>query len=387
MDIIKQFPQLSPEARANLMEGPSMAPPPGVRSNLVNPVNSNSMAIVVLSTCLCLSSITHAFRVYCRAMVIRVWRTEDYLGVLAFLCYVGFAVTLFLHAHYGGYLVHQWDIRLRFYQKVIQVCMAYSLLFGFTMLFAKLAILLEWKHIFVPEGRRSHFFWTSWSLIVLNIILFSMSIMAESFTCVPLRALWEPWVNGRCLDKKAIDLATAYLNLFIDMFILALPQTVIWKLQIVRNKKASIAAIFSIGGLSILCAIIKIPFIHLLKYTGEGDTAYGISRIYLLTFTETTFAMLVFTVPAVPKGFSESCFGRHIMRSVRSCRRIGLLTKPGRTPTRIVSMESTGRTRLQRLTDKEYGGHGAQFVPLESRFPQEDNTKHGAETWWNRSPC
>lgn len=84
-------------------------------------------------------------------------------------------------------------------------------------------------------------------MMILNILLYSSGIIAESLACIPLATIWEPWLMGKCMDKKILDITTAYFNLVMDLFILLLPQTVIWKLQMSRNKKIGVSIIFSFG--------------------------------------------------------------------------------------------------------------------------------------------
>ena len=81
----------------------------------------------------------------------------------------------------------------------------------------------------------------------LNIMLYAAVIFAEALNCIPLATLWEPWLKGKCMDKKTLDISTAYFNLAVDLFILFLPQPIIWRLQMTKRKKAGVSIIFSFG--------------------------------------------------------------------------------------------------------------------------------------------
>lgn len=66
--------------------------------------------------------------------------------------------------------------------------------------------------------------------------------------------LWKFWIKGKCIDRKARDVTNATFNLLIDIFILLLPQKIIWSLNMSKSRKLGISVVFSIG---LLC----VPFL------------------------------------------------------------------------------------------------------------------------------
>ncbi|KAG8412809.1 hypothetical protein J3458_013245 [Metarhizium acridum] len=317
-DLIKNFPKLPPEVQLKILNGPAMAPPPGVSSNLDDPSNHTVMGIAFGAACVTVASIAIMFHIYCKTKVLKRWRVEDSIGCLAFLVYIGAATSYFLCIHFGGFLVHQWNIRYKEFQIVLQNALAITICYGTMTMFAKVAILLEWNRIFNPNRVHSGFFWASHILLAVNILLYTSLTFASMFSCWPVHFLWEPWVKGYCINKRALDLASAYFNLVADLFILLLPQKVIWTLRMSRQRKLGVSAIFSVGILTCLCAIGRIILIHPLKYAGDGDTNNQISQIFLLSIAEATLVLLIFCMPAIPKGFKESLIGRGILYCLHS---------------------------------------------------------------------
>ncbi|OAQ60144.1 hypothetical protein VFPPC_10580 [Pochonia chlamydosporia 170] len=326
-DRLKKFPDLPPRVQQQILNGPAMAPPPGVAPNLNNPSNHNTTGIVFGAICVAVASIAFMLRLHCQIRVLRKWRVCDSLGLLAFLGYIGAAASYFICIHYGGFLVHQWDVRFKEFQVVLQAALSITVSYGVLTLFAKVAILLEWNRIFNPNGVRNGFFWASNIVLVVNILLYTSLTIAALFSCWPVHSLWEPWVDGHCINKRALDLCSAYFNLVADLFILLLPQKVIWTLQMSRERKIGISAIFSVGIITCLCAVGRIILIHPLKYAGDGDTIFQISKIFLLSIAEGTFVILIFCMPAIPKGFTESLIGRGVMYSLRSITSINFSRK------------------------------------------------------------
>lgn len=115
------------------------------------------------------------------------------------------------------------------------------------MLFIKPAILLEWTRIFVPLGQRNTFYWACRIAMAFNFMLYVSTIAATALACIPLQKLWSPWLEGTCIDRKALDESTASFNLALDIFILLLPHRVIWKLQMTTARKVGISSVFSVG--------------------------------------------------------------------------------------------------------------------------------------------
>lgn len=115
------------------------------------------------------------------------------------------------------------------------------------MLFAKTAILLEWTRIFVPPGTRNKFYWAGRALMVINILVYTAGIVITTVLCVPMSKLWQPWKEGRCFDRIIGEVVTAWINLFIDIALLALSHRVIWTLKMSTARKLGISLVFSVG--------------------------------------------------------------------------------------------------------------------------------------------
>lgn len=107
---------------------------------------------------------------------------------------------------------------------------------------------MQWIHIFVPLPQRTPFFWVCAVLIAANTVLYIAAIIANYIVVVPLEALWKPWVVGRHLiNRQAADTAVVTFNLVCDVFILFVPQKVIWNLNLNRQRKIGLSILFGLG--------------------------------------------------------------------------------------------------------------------------------------------
>lgn len=128
-----------------------------------------------------------------------------------------------------------------------------SITYGVSIMFVKLAILLDWLRIFVPRGQKNRLYWTLQVLIWSNVIYYVSGSFLEIFRCWPRQKIWDPlFEGGSCpIDIAANNFASTLINLASDIAILLLPQWVIWKLQISKAKRMGISLLFVIGILSV----------------------------------------------------------------------------------------------------------------------------------------
>lgn len=189
------------------------------------------------------------------------------------------------------------------------------------MLFAKTAILLEWVHIFAPYRTHTFFYWCSYVMIVANVLLYIGSIIASAVTCIPHESIYYPWVEGQCIDRKALGIVTAVFNVALDLIILILPQPVIWSMKMHRQRRFGVSLIFGVGLLATACAAGRVAATFALEYA-PGDSTYTISPVLLWTFPEVTCVLLVFCMPALPQAFAEHGLPYKMVRSVGSWTRV-----------------------------------------------------------------
>jgi len=121
------------------------------------------------------------------------------------------------------------------------------IVYSLSMMILKTAVLLDWQRIFVLGSTNRTFFWVSTIVIVLNILIHVTGLITSIAACRPIEMLWHFWIRGKCIDRKSRDIANATFNLVIDVFILVLPQNIIWRLEMTRSRKIGISILFSIG--------------------------------------------------------------------------------------------------------------------------------------------
>lgn len=74
-------------------------------------------------------------------------------------------------------------------------------------------------------------------------------IMVSVFQCVPIEKIWDPTLDGFCIDLKKSFVGNAVPNILTDVAILALPMPQVWSLHTSFLQKAQISLIFLLGSL------------------------------------------------------------------------------------------------------------------------------------------
>ncbi|KAI0418236.1 hypothetical protein F5X98DRAFT_338471 [Xylaria grammica] len=296
---LAQLPFLSPAEQQVILEGPALLPPPGKVSSFKDPQNNNSLALAVSILGLSVSSILLLFRVYTKIIVLRAPRIEDGIGLLAFAAYAAYMYCVFRLMRHIGFFVHQWDLQVKAISEFQYILLIGSNFYAVTILCIKVAILLDWLHMFVPGQTRNKFFWACWTVLTINTLYYVANIVAVNLTCVPFEASWNILVAGKCLDQKALDTSSAVINLISDITILGLAQRVIWNLHMSMKKKLGLSLIFTAGVFGTVCGLFRI--IVTVEYQHHVDTTYTVSTVILWAIGEMTSGFLVFCVPTIPK--------------------------------------------------------------------------------------
>ena len=173
----------------------------------------------------------------------------------------------------SGYFVHQWNVRLKDLFSILYVrllgllsCLDRVLtmrklihvgnhLSGITFWTLKVAILLDWMNIFIPNRRRGYFFWTSISLMAIFALWYGGSRIAENLSCIPFERIWDKTVPGVCINWRIVNIVSAGHNLATDLIMLLLPQGPIWGLNLSVQRKLGVSAIFAAGILYVLLSL------------------------------------------------------------------------------------------------------------------------------------
>jgi hypothetical protein len=167
---------------------------------------------------------------------------------------------------------------------------AYQTIYLVSATAAKLSILLFYTRIF---KERRFTFWLR-VLIFLTIIHYLGDQFVIIFECVPIQALWDPFVTGTCIDLIKFFVATGGINVGLDAAILLLPLPMIWALEIEKHHKIALSGVFLLGVFVVVAAIVRVVVISRLAIV---DITWEFVDAALWTAAEPSVAVTSASLP------------------------------------------------------------------------------------------
>ncbi|KAI0106889.1 hypothetical protein F4814DRAFT_429300 [Daldinia grandis] len=356
------IPYLPPDQQEAALNSPALPAPDGVTPNFANPSNNNPLAYGVIAACVVVSSICMLIRFYARIFLFKKLKLEDYMILLAFVFFILWTIFGLRLTEHPGYFVHQWEIHVKdmipYAFDVHYAAIAYAI----TIPFIKMAILFEWTRVLVPVGTRNAFMWSCYALIGLNIALLISIPITLSLICFPYEKIWDLTLPGTCNNQFLVGLASASINLFIDVVMLVLPQRVIWNLQLSLKKKLGVSFFFSLGILACISAIFRVS--TQVAIVSEADAMFQFGPVMFWAFAELTCGFIIACMPSTPKILKDHGVLDKMRRAMRSF--VGLKNTHLRSMTKPTasSVADHTHTNTYRKID-EYG------VPMKDLQPSE----------------
>ncbi|GKT84444.1 CFEM domain-containing protein [Colletotrichum tofieldiae] len=141
-----------------------------------------------------------------------------------------------------------WTLTVDQITAFIRGFFAFELLYFVTLAVIKASILFLYLRIFgaITEVFRQ----ILWGTHIFNAAVCITFIIVNLNQCKPLSYFWYGWDGkypGYCIDLSAMTLSHASLNIAIDVWMLVLPATQIYKLNLQKRQKAGIMSMFGVG--------------------------------------------------------------------------------------------------------------------------------------------
>ena len=122
---------------------------------------------------------------------------------------------------------------------------AQSLQTPLAITFAKLSILFFYRRIFPLPS-------IHYALLAIGVWIVAHGIAAllvSLLQCIPLNAVWDAGVKGRCIDFLAWSRWMSVPNIMSDLALIILPLYVVWRLKKSRSERLGLSVVFLSGSL------------------------------------------------------------------------------------------------------------------------------------------
>lgn len=87
----------------------------------------------------------------------------------------------------------------------------------------------------------------AWAMTAVLIAWALATLLTSIFSCVPIQGVWDKTIKATCINSIAFSEYISYPNILLDIATAVLPTREVWRLQLSRDRKLSLVAMFALG--------------------------------------------------------------------------------------------------------------------------------------------
>ncbi|KAJ5607763.1 hypothetical protein N7537_004382 [Penicillium hordei] len=184
------------------------------------------------------------------------WGWDDYTIIVSYV--IGAAIyVLDIYMIRNGFGRNIWDVPFPSITKFYQYFQAMAVMYKVQISLAKISVCLFLLRIF----QAGTFRYLAYALIGTNAAIGITWASVDAFRCLPTRLTWVGWMHeepGHCLNFIDAVLVNCLVNIFVDVILIVMPVYEVIKLQLPLRKKLTVAAMFIVGSVLTIIAIIRV---------------------------------------------------------------------------------------------------------------------------------
>ncbi|KFY03620.1 hypothetical protein O988_01359 [Pseudogymnoascus sp. VKM F-3808] len=224
-------------------------------------------------------------RFYSRALVTSQLWWDDWAIGLATLIMIPMTIIPILNAT-RGFGEHFWDVPPQNLEMLEKLYYVSQILYVIVQALAKFSILFLFLRVFPTQRFR---------LVVKICIAWMIGhtiafVMVVVFQCVPVRAVWDHSIQGKCTNSQAFVYSAAGASIFEDFVIMLLPIWELKDLSLNSRKKLALIFLFALGSFACITSMIRLKY--LVAYGTSVDVTYGAVDVILWSVLEDYVAVI-----------------------------------------------------------------------------------------------
>ncbi|KAL6915402.1 hypothetical protein FSST1_006897 [Fusarium sambucinum] len=234
-------------------------------------------------------------RFYSRALVIKSWGWDDWASVVVFLVNIVHQVVLQLFMNLGcgkpGNVNCSFaspDLMKTAFIEEIVIYAAHAVI--------KTTFLLFYMRL-SPENPFRAFVYAGFVLVFST---FLSSLLMTVLQCIPFEKILNPMLfpEVKCIDTRTVMLTPPILNIIMDLYILGIPISTIWSLQMTLRRKITVLSVLAFGIVSLTVALIRLPV--LVSVTSmESDASIDVGKMVIVAAFEVQCAIVAVNLPSL----------------------------------------------------------------------------------------
>ncbi|KAL4928318.1 uncharacterized protein BDV17DRAFT_291806 [Aspergillus undulatus] len=266
---------------------------PGILPNTPSEIGKETLALSV--SMVSIASLFVVLRFLARRKSSVSW--DDWACLSSLLVAFGFLIctSLLVTIGKGGYHIAPYDKPTL--QGHSQIYIALDIMAVASLCLTKVSIVLFYRRVFSINNTFNVATW------ILNGILFAYFISTSCgliFASDPVEAEWKTWLPRTHINYKAFWISFSCINICLDIVVLALPQPLIWKLQLPLRRKLQVSLIFLLGACVCFTSIYRLYVVATLDM---NDLTYSSMPVVVWNAVELSASIICACLPMLPKLF------------------------------------------------------------------------------------
>ncbi|OLN86986.1 hypothetical protein CCHL11_04603, partial [Colletotrichum chlorophyti] len=224
------------------------------------------------------------------------WGWDDWTIIFAYVMMIAFLTATFLGKR-EGFGRDVWTLEVGQITSFIRGFFAFEILYNVTLAFIKASILFLYLRIFgaITDTFRQ----ILWGTQIFNVAVCITFVIVNFNQCRPLAHFWYGWDGrhvGTCVDLSAMTLSHSALNIAMDVWMLVLPATQIYRLNLQKRQKAGIMSMFGVGIFITIVSAIRLRSISV--FNKSWNPTYDFFGLALWSHIELCVGIIVACMPA-----------------------------------------------------------------------------------------
>ncbi|KAH6967175.1 hypothetical protein EDB82DRAFT_481462 [Fusarium venenatum] len=173
--------------------------------------------------------------------------------------------------------------------------LAAEYMYAISLTFTKLSILAFFLRVFPDQKFR----WMVHGTVVFILLMSAIYLVLFILQRVPMWTFWEGWKekdpDGVLLNSNAIGTSHGVLNVALDVWMIILPMSQLWKIGIKPKKKLGIMSMFGVGAFLTIVSTVRIPYVT--KFAKTFNVTADTVDTIIWSMVEASVGMMVACMP------------------------------------------------------------------------------------------
>ncbi|KAI0166432.1 hypothetical protein GGR57DRAFT_26017 [Xylariaceae sp. FL1272] len=239
----------------------------------------------VTSVLLGVSAVTVGLRCYVRIGILKIFRIEDWLALLALASSIALTYFVLVSIQYGAGK-HTAAVPKENIPKVLKMRWAGELTYVITSMLLKMTIGIFLLRICSRMWHRI----TIWFVLISCLVFNVFYVFVAAFQCDPIDYYWNRYTTnmaGVCVSAQIISSSTyaaVGVNAAADWTLGLFPIALVWNLDLNKKSKFSVAGILALGSIASTATIVRIFYVWQLNH--DKDILYCFTDLAIWSTVE-----------------------------------------------------------------------------------------------------